>query len=152
VVNYDRWCTSREYRRDVAERLELTFTDEGFNEITAFGDGSSFDKTAYDSQASRMQTDQRWKAFSDDPAYVSLFADGQITDLTLELFPVDDELRDYIENTIRPAQSRFASTKRRMSIAFLPGLMAWARDSALVKSLYLSLFRPIRQFIIARRS
>jgi hypothetical protein len=152
VVNYDRWCTSKEYRRQVAERLELTFTDEGFNEITAFGDGSSFDKTAYDSQASRMETDQRWKAFAEDPAYISLFADRQISDLTLELFPVDDELREYIENTIQPAQSRLASAKRRVTVALLPGLMAWARESALVKPLYQSLIRPLRQLIIARRS
>ncbi len=152
VVNYDRWCTSREYRRRVAERLELDFTDEGFDEITSFGDGSSFDKTAFDSQASKMQTDQRWKAFADDPAYIALFADRQITDLALELFPVDDELRAYIENTIQPEQSRLASAKRRISIAFLPGLMASARDSAVVKRLYQSLVRPVRQFIIARRS
>ena len=99
-----------------------------------------------------MQTDQRWKAFADDPAYVSLFADRQVTDLALELFPVDEELQDYIDNTIRPTQSRLASAKRQVTIAVLPGLMASARDSSLAKRLYLSLFRPLRQFIIARRS
>lgn len=152
AVNYDRWCNSKDYRRDIARRLGLTFTDEGFNEITAFGDGSSFDKTAYDSKANKMRTDQRWKAFAEDPAYIGLFADRQVTDLALELFPVDEELRAYIENTIQPEHSRLASAKRRISIALLPGLMASARKSTLVKRLYLSLVRPLRQSIIARRS
>jgi hypothetical protein len=152
VINYDRWCASKDYRRRVAERLELDFTDEGFNEITAFGDGSSFDKTTFDSQASKMQTDQRWKAYADNPEFIGLFADRQVTDLALELFPIDEELRAYIESTVQPQQSRLVSAKRRITIALLPGLMASARESGIVKRLYASLVRPVRQFIIARRS
>jgi len=42
-VTYNDWFTSKEYRKKIAEQLDLPFTDAGLNDVPGFGGGSSFD-------------------------------------------------------------------------------------------------------------
>lgn len=52
-ICFDKWFIDREYRRLLARKLGLTFTDEGINEIIGFGD-SSFDGREYAEDAQEM--------------------------------------------------------------------------------------------------
>lgn len=77
-ISYNRWVTDRDYRRRLAEQLNLPFTDAGFEEVAHTGRGSSFDGLRYDGRASRMKVLERWKTFADDPEYRHLFDDEMI--------------------------------------------------------------------------
>lgn len=84
-VLYNRWAASRAYRRDLAARLGLPFTDAGIERVAACHGGSSFDGLAYDGRAAAMPVFDRWRAYADDAAYRALFDDGMRA-LALRLF------------------------------------------------------------------
>lgn len=93
VVLYDRWAAERSYRRDIAERLGLRFTDAGADRVAGTMGGSSFDGTAFDGCAARMATDRRWAAYVDDPRYRAIF-DEEMISLSTRLFgPPPEALR-----------------------------------------------------------
>ena len=64
-INYNRWCIDQQYRRGVSSRLKLKFVDTGFNRVSSFGRGSSFDGLKYNCQASKMKVLERWKQVND---------------------------------------------------------------------------------------
>lgn len=69
VVLYNRWASDPGYRREIADRLGLRFSDRGFDEVSACAGGSSFDGVAFDGRASRMATGERWRSFVGDAHY-----------------------------------------------------------------------------------
>lgn len=85
VILYNRWASDSAYRRDVAAHLGLTFSDAGIDQVAACNGGSSFDGLRYDGRASGMKVTERWRAYADDPDYLSLF-DAEMTDLSARLF------------------------------------------------------------------
>ncbi len=94
-VNYNRWVACREYRRGLAGRLGLAFTDAGVDAVPACGGGSSFDGLRFDGHARRMAVLDRWRHFAGDPAYLDLF-DPEVVSLAQEVFgdlPALDRLR-----------------------------------------------------------
>ena len=64
-INYNRWFTNREYRKRLAERLNIPFTDEGLADIIWPG-VSTFDGSDYDGKAQEMKVLARWKQLEDD--------------------------------------------------------------------------------------
>lgn len=64
-VNYNEWFKDVEYRRQLADRLGLNFTDAGLNRVPKIG-GSSFDRHRYDGKAQQMDVLNRWKAYVND--------------------------------------------------------------------------------------
>ncbi|NEO54345.1 MAG: hypothetical protein F6K54_15385, partial [Okeania sp. SIO3B5] len=42
-VNYNQWFADIEYRRKIAEKLQIEFSDAGIDKVTSFGGGSSFE-------------------------------------------------------------------------------------------------------------
>ncbi|WP_375262393.1 hypothetical protein [Palleronia sp.] len=102
VVLYNRWATDRDYRRSIAGELGLTFTDAGADEVPQTMGGSSFDGTSFHGRAAEMPTQDRWKAYADDPAYRAIF-DAEMVSLATRLFglpPVDLELDDPLGETL----------------------------------------------------
>ena len=85
LVNYNAWVTSRDYRRTLAERLRLTFSDAGVDAVARCGGGSSFDGVRFDGRARRMPVFERWRAFAADPRYRAIF-DPETVDLTRRIF------------------------------------------------------------------
>ena len=77
-VLYNRWVRDAAYRRRVAERLGLAFTDAGVDEVPAVGRGSSFDGRRYHGAAGRMPVTERWRHYADDPAYLALFDEATV--------------------------------------------------------------------------
>lgn len=92
VLHYDRYCTDREYRREIAARFGVEPTDIGLAEETGFGGGSSFcDNCGIDGSA-RVA---RWRRYSTHPLMRALFADPGLMELAarLNFSPPDTALR-----------------------------------------------------------
>jgi hypothetical protein len=84
-LSYNAWVADREYRREIAHELGLSFTDAGFDTVAKTGDGSSFDGLRYDRRASEMKVFDRWQQFADDERYRSLF-DAELLELSRTIF------------------------------------------------------------------
>jgi hypothetical protein len=85
LVNYNRWCAERPYRRDLARQLGLEFHDGGLHQVLPAGNGSSFDGMRFQGRAGRMRTQERWKHFAGDPDYDALF-DADMHTLAMQVF------------------------------------------------------------------
>lgn len=86
-VNYNRWVEDVDYRRELAARLEIPFTDAGVRDVPAYGGGSSFEGTGADGNADRMAVTERWRELVDDPDFVELFRDDlELLDLSRRVF------------------------------------------------------------------
>lgn len=92
VINFNHWCQSKTYRRDLARDLQFIFTDRGRMRVTGVGLGSSFDKRQFDGNAVHMKLSSRWKHCIDDPRYRELLADKEVRELTAELFGFDKQV------------------------------------------------------------
>jgi len=75
-VNYNQWFSDANYRKQLADKLNLDFTDSGFNDVSVFGGGSSFEKRKFHGKAENMDVLNRWQQFVDDSSYRTLFSDA----------------------------------------------------------------------------
>lgn len=62
-VLFNVWHSSESYRREIAERLQIPFTDANFNKVSRERGGSSFDQRKYNGRANEMKLDKRWARF-----------------------------------------------------------------------------------------
>ncbi|MDT0676619.1 hypothetical protein [Autumnicola musiva] len=85
LINYNSWTSSSQYRRQIAQDLEISFSDEGFNEVTEVAGGSSFDGTSFSGKAQKMNLHDRWKKFAEDKEYWAMF-DSEMIELTKKIF------------------------------------------------------------------
>ena len=145
TLNYDLWCCSVDYRKQIAKKLDIEFTDKGFKDITSYGQGSSFDSTKFDKNASEMATDQRWKSFAKDQKYTELFFDKLVIKLTRKIFGISKDLDDYIEQEIIPNTNWKIELKRKLSIKFLPSIVTYARNSSAIRHMYFTFLMPYRK-------
>lgn len=54
IIIYDTWAMNKDYRREVAKKLELKFDDTNFNNVWGYG-GSSFEDKSYLSRYVQVQ-------------------------------------------------------------------------------------------------
>ena len=67
-INYNKWCESKEYRFHIAESMDLTFTDVGFDEIAFQGGKSSF--FDYNTVSHKdIMTPDKWKYYENYLAF-----------------------------------------------------------------------------------
>ena len=137
-INYNQWCKSLEYRRELARVLDLEFTDEGFNAVTNFGGGSSFESTNMDGKADLMKTDQRWRTFVDDPRFLQLFEDPLLLDLAQEIFDLDEETAAMVNERLRPRTRKVSAARRRWATAVWQRVIARLRRSSVMRRLHRS--------------
>ena len=64
-VYFDAWFSGPEYRRDVAGRLGVEFTDRAFSRVSNVGGGSSFDQTRFDGNNTGMGVLERETRLTD---------------------------------------------------------------------------------------
>lgn len=92
-VRYPAWHASEAYRRELAERLGLDFTDRGRDEVVPFGPvgrpGSSFEQLDHHGRASQMPTFERWRAFVDDERWRAICRQPQLRRLSASCFGFD---------------------------------------------------------------
>jgi hypothetical protein len=73
AISYNRWVSSRGYRRGIARRLGLKHNDSAALRVAACGGGSSFDGTDHDGRALEMDVFGRWRAYAGDEEYRAIF-------------------------------------------------------------------------------
>jgi len=115
VILYNRWFSDQAYRQELAAELGLEFTDRGIDsvpgvdlpkvEFARFGCGSSFDNQRFHGQAQAMDVNARWKRYRHDRFYRSLFDDGEIRELSKQLFGNIEG----VESVWRPVASDFSA-------------------------------------------
>jgi hypothetical protein len=86
TISYNDWFLHKEYRKKIAERLNILFTDKGFLEVLPHGGGSTFDGTSFDGRADQMKVLERWKEFEDDREMKSLLRKWHKLDNISEIY------------------------------------------------------------------
>lgn len=89
-INYNLWFVDKEYRRQIAEKLHLRFTDAGKDDVSNYGFGSSFTGRDLHKKGSQLKVLDRWKSTLEDSAYCDLFLDKELRDLSREIFGMED--------------------------------------------------------------
>ncbi len=144
-VSYNRWCRDRSYREALAARLELDFTDAGFEQVTGFGGGSSFERTRMNGKASSMRTSDRWENFREDPGFRALFRDPLLLDLAVDIFGEDEGLVDFVESDLRPRARRTEAWDRWLRTHVAVPVLTRLRRSALARSVHRRVLVPRRR-------
>lgn len=63
-INYNEWFSSKVYRKELADRLSIEFTDDGLNDVLtgmAYGCASSFDSNTFANNGQGMKVLERYK-------------------------------------------------------------------------------------------
>jgi hypothetical protein len=84
LINYNQWSRNYSYRKELAENLGLNFTDAGFNNITNYGGGSSFNGT---NPNQKLDVAARWKAFTNDPVYLKALSQKDLIKYADRIYP-----------------------------------------------------------------
>jgi hypothetical protein len=95
-IVYNQWFIDKNYRKTIAEKLEIKFEDTEIDSIANFGGGSSFDGISNNVKAQELKVLTRWQIFQDDEYFRSLFQDTEIIDLSSKIFGVTPEIQDFI--------------------------------------------------------
>ena len=85
-VNYNSWTNSLEYRRELAQKLDIEFSDVGINKVHGCGGGSSFDGTRMDGRADQMRVTDRWKHFVNNQSYREVFKNQELLEYSKKIF------------------------------------------------------------------
>ena len=85
-INYNLWVKNIDYRRETANKLNIKFTDAGIKKVSSLGGGSSFEKISLDGQADKMDVENRWKYYLDDPYYKKLINNEEILEYSAKIF------------------------------------------------------------------
>lgn len=82
-LNFNRWYDDVAYRQEIAERLEMPFSDRGFGSTSGwvYSRGSSFGEN----NPHNLDLGNRWRSFQCDPEYLSYF-DDEIRELARQIF------------------------------------------------------------------
>ncbi len=64
-INYNRWFVSESYRREIAQQLNMDYSEETINRIPKFG-RSSFDQMEFQHSAGEMAVLNRWQSQSNN--------------------------------------------------------------------------------------
>ena len=86
LIEFGKWRDDVGYRRDVAAKLAIGFSDRGIDSMVEIGPGSSFDGFNYRTRASEMAVNERWKSAIGDSLYRSILADKELQELSIRLF------------------------------------------------------------------
>lgn len=85
-INFNKWFSDIRYRKHLCEYLDMSFTDDGLNDVLLNGGGSSFDKLKFNGQAQQMNVLERYKEWENDKLFVDLVNDNELRRLATEYF------------------------------------------------------------------
>lgn len=90
-IDFSRWVKSEEYRKEIAVRFDLEYSDKGLDDVLSAGDGSTFDGIRFDGKARQMKVLERYR----DPSVVPLirkYIDDEMIDLGKRYFGMEIDL------------------------------------------------------------
>ena len=71
LVSYPQWVQHISYREKIANKLNLNFTDGGYEHVSTFGKGSSFDGTSI-TNINKLDILNRYKVYENDEEFNDL--------------------------------------------------------------------------------
>ncbi|MCD4749741.1 MAG: hypothetical protein K8R59_10245 [Thermoanaerobaculales bacterium] len=77
-ISYNQWFSDQDYRREIAEKCDFSFSDQGLGEMSVDGGGSSFTGQRFKNKVRDMDVLGRWRHFMDDETYLGAFDDETI--------------------------------------------------------------------------
>jgi hypothetical protein len=83
-INYNKWFTSSEYRREIEKDFNLSESDKGINAVLNFGSGSSFDGNKFNGKAQQMKTLERWHKYKNHPIIKKIQNDEEFIEILKE--------------------------------------------------------------------
>ena len=88
VVLYDKWFSSKKYREEISEKLDLKHTDKRLNIVMKIGIGrswgSSFDQMKKKNEAQSMDVLNRWVEVENDERFQKLQKDKELLEIAKE--------------------------------------------------------------------
>ena len=87
-INYNSWFKDKKYRNNLADRLNIPFTDKGLNDIIWPG-VSTFDGSDYDGKAQEMRVLERWKQLGED--FISTEMDEELRQYARDYFDISED-------------------------------------------------------------
>ncbi|MFW6130519.1 MAG: hypothetical protein ACOC56_04975, partial [Atribacterota bacterium] len=85
-ILFNKWHKRYEYRRYLENKLGVDKTDEGFDYVPAKGHASSFDKTKYQDDGSKMDVLNRWKSMKKNKLFKNILKDEELKMLSSDIF------------------------------------------------------------------
>jgi hypothetical protein len=99
LINYNHWVADINYRREIAFKLDLPFTDAGINDVRPQGGGSSFDKRNFAGRATEMDVLGRWKHFTNNPLFLELLNHTELLNYSDRIFGHVPEMEGFVQHT-----------------------------------------------------
>ena len=84
IVNYNKWFTSKEYRKELSKILNLKFTDEGYSKMLYHGNGSSFRGVIKNTKSLKVL--DRWKKYTNHHLFRKISEDKEILEMSRQIF------------------------------------------------------------------
>ena len=88
VINYNKWFSDFSYRQEIAQSLDIEFSDAGINYVSSYGGGSSFEAQDLSGKAQEMKVLRRWEAFADNPDFIALLRNETLLSYSDKIFGV----------------------------------------------------------------
>jgi len=87
-ISFNKWFLDEDYRVEIANKLDLDYSDFALNVVGAvMGGGSSFNGLNYDGRAQQMKVLDRWKVFEENSIYNGIFEQNEeAVRMSLEIF------------------------------------------------------------------
>ncbi|MDJ0845042.1 hypothetical protein [Crocosphaera sp.] len=85
-LNFNQWFSDASYRQELAEKIQINFTDSNLNKVASYGKGSSFDNNVYDGNAQKMNVLERWQNYRNDPQYLSIIKSKELEHYSRKIF------------------------------------------------------------------
>lgn len=85
VISFNEWFVDAKYRSLICYLLKIPFTDDGIDEVSRYGGGSSFDKRKHNGTAQHMKVLERWKYYRGNEEYWK-YIDAELVDIADSVF------------------------------------------------------------------
>lgn len=95
IIYFNKWFFCREYRKEIARKLGIKFTDNGLEDISWYG-FSSFNGYDFDKKAQEMDMLDRWKEYENDD-YLWNLVEPDNKNFALGIFDLPDEMIEKFE-------------------------------------------------------
>lgn len=125
TVNFNQWTENKEYRRSIANALNLEFSDRGIEHLSSFGGGSSFDGKF--ANPKELDLHSRWEAYAENENYLNKLNRKRLLNLGLEIFP---DIHAAFLNRLGTLPDSIERPIEKLVLKFTPGIAAKLRSNA----------------------
>jgi hypothetical protein len=85
-VNYNSWCDDIEYRKKLANKLDIIFSDLEFSRVRGYGGGSSFDGLTMKQSGENTKVHRRWEQMKNNSFFQGLIKRVDLLEYSRKIF------------------------------------------------------------------